>query len=115
MCDNRALNPVSHLILMPLERLPFSRQIAFATGKLGFSILVNVINLQLVYFMGLTIVMTGLLYYLTVLLGLPPGLMGILLPVMVLVSFVFYPAVNLIAKRTGKKPLITRDVGGYLP
>jgi GPH family glycoside/pentoside/hexuronide:cation symporter len=58
------------------------------------------------YFMGLTIVMTGLLYYITVLLGLSDGIMGILLPLMVLVSFVFYPLVNILAKKLGKKPLI---------
>ena len=59
------------------------------------------------YFMGLTIVMTGLLYYITVLLGLPEGLMGILMPLMVIVSFAFYPVVNLLAKRFGKKRLVT--------
>lgn len=58
------------------------------------------------YFMGQTIVMTGLLYYITVLLGLPEGIMGVLLPLMVVVSFVFYPAVNILAKKIGKKPLI---------
>lgn len=58
------------------------------------------------YFMGLTIVMTGLLYYITVLLGLPETLMGQLLPLMVLVSFVFYPVVNILAKKLGKKPLV---------
>ncbi len=59
------------------------------------------------YFMGLTIVMTGLLYYITVLLRLPEALMGALMPLMVVVSFVFYPAVNVIAKQTGKKILVT--------
>lgn len=63
------------------------------------------------YFMGLTIVMTGLLYYITVLLGLEESLMGILLPLMVLISFVFYPLVNLLAKRFGKKPFV---VGSFL-
>lgn len=58
------------------------------------------------YFMGLTIVMTGLLYYITVLLGLSDGIMGILLPLMVFVSFIFYPLVNILAKKVGKKPLI---------
>ncbi len=59
------------------------------------------------YFMGLTIVMTGLAYYITVLLGLEDAMMGILLPVMILVSFVFYPFVNILAKKTGKKVLVT--------
>ncbi len=59
------------------------------------------------YFMGLTIVMTGLLYYITVLLGLSDQLMGILLPLMIFVSFIFYPLVNLFAKLVGKKILVT--------
>jgi glycoside/pentoside/hexuronide:cation symporter, GPH family len=58
------------------------------------------------YFMALTIVNTGLLYYITVLLGLEEALVSGLLAIMVLLSFVFYPAVNLLARRFGKKPLI---------
>lgn len=58
------------------------------------------------YFTGLTIVMTGLLYYITVLLGLPETQMGILLPMLILVSFVFYPIVNILAARLGKKWLV---------
>ncbi|MCB1148065.1 MAG: MFS transporter [Leptospiraceae bacterium] len=63
------------------------------------------------YFAALSIIMTGLLFYVTVLL-LPEdvkageALVGTLLGVMVIVSFVFYPAVNFLAKRFGKKPLI---------
>ncbi len=59
------------------------------------------------YFMGLTIIMTGLLYYITVLLGLQDTLMGSLLPLMIIISFVFYPLVNILAKLVGKKILIT--------
>lgn len=58
------------------------------------------------YFMALTIVNTGLLYYITVLLLLEEALVSALLTVMVILSFVFYPAVNLLARRLGKKPLI---------
>ncbi len=59
------------------------------------------------YFMGLTIIMTGLLYYITVLLGLADTMMGILLPLMIVVSFVFYPLVNIMARKFGKKILVT--------
>lgn len=59
------------------------------------------------YFMGLTIITTGLLYYITVLLGLAETLMGILLPLMVVISFLVYPLVNLLAKKVGKKVLVT--------
>jgi GPH family glycoside/pentoside/hexuronide:cation symporter len=58
------------------------------------------------YFMALTIVNTGLLYYITVLLLLEEALVSGLLAIMVILSFVFYPAVNLLARRIGKKPLI---------
>ncbi len=59
------------------------------------------------YFTGLTIIMTGLLYYITVLLGLAEDMMGILVPMMLLVSFAFYPIVNILAKKVGKKVLVT--------
>ncbi|MEM7111692.1 MAG: MFS transporter [Chloroflexota bacterium] len=58
------------------------------------------------YFMGLTIMNTGLLFYITVLLGLEEALVGTLLAVMVIVSFVFYPVVNVLAKKTGKRILV---------
>ncbi|MCP5502140.1 MAG: MFS transporter [Leptospiraceae bacterium] len=58
------------------------------------------------YFMSLSIVMTGLLYYITVLLGLNASMMGALLPIMVVLSFLFYPLVNVLAKKLGKKILI---------
>ncbi len=59
-----------------------------------------------VYFMGITIIQTGLLFYVTVLLGLEEGLVLILLGMTVLLSFIAYPAVNLIARRVGKKSMI---------
>ncbi len=58
------------------------------------------------YFMGLTIILTGLLYYVTVLLELEEGVVGALLPVMIGVSFLFYVPVNVLAKRVGKKILV---------
>lgn len=67
---------------------------------------VNYVVAAFSYFMGLTIITTGLLYYVTVLLGQAEALVGALLTAMVVVSFVFYPAVNLLAKKVGKKPLV---------
>ncbi len=58
------------------------------------------------YFMGLAIINTGLLFYVTVLLGLAEALVGNLLAIMVLTSFVFYPLVNLLARKVGKKVLV---------
>lgn len=58
------------------------------------------------YFMGITIIQTGLLFYITVLLGLDEGLVIVLLGLTVLLSFVFYPLVNVLAKRLNKKILV---------
>jgi GPH family glycoside/pentoside/hexuronide:cation symporter len=58
------------------------------------------------YFTGLTIVQTGLLFYVTVLLEQEEELVATLLAVLVVVSFLFYPLVNLLARRLGKKPLM---------
>lgn len=58
------------------------------------------------YFMGITIIQTGLLFYITVLLGLDDELVLLLLGMTVLLSFVFYPLVNLLAKKWNKKILV---------
>lgn len=63
-----------------------------------------------VYFIGLTIILTGLIYYITVLLGLPANLVGVLLFIMITVSFIFYPIVNILAKKVGKKILIILSI-----
>ncbi len=58
------------------------------------------------YFTGLTIAQTGLLFYVTVLLEREEELVASLLAVLVVASLLFFPLVNLLAKRLGKKPLI---------
>lgn len=58
------------------------------------------------YYMALSIISSGLLYFVTVLLRLPESKGGILMGVMVLVSLVFYPLINLLAARWGKKPVV---------
>ncbi len=58
------------------------------------------------YFTGITLINTGLLYYVTVLLLQGEALVGILMPLMVIVSFAFYPLVNILAKKFGKKILV---------
>ncbi|UCG41689.1 MAG: MFS transporter [Acidimicrobiia bacterium] len=63
------------------------------------------------YFTGLTIVQTGLLFYVTVLLQEQEALVATLLALMVVVSFLFYPLVNLLARKLGKKPLM---VGAFV-
>jgi glycoside/pentoside/hexuronide:cation symporter, GPH family len=58
------------------------------------------------YYMALSIISSGLLYFVTVLLGLPESKGGVLMAVMVLVSLVFYPLINVLAARWGKKPIV---------
>jgi len=58
------------------------------------------------YWMALSIISSGLLYFVKVLLGLPESEAGVLTTVMVLVSLVFYPVINVAAARWGKKPIV---------
>lgn len=62
------------------------------------------------YFIAVTIITSGLLYFVTVLLGLPETLGNKLMITMVLVSFIFYPVVNFFAKRIGKKILVVASL-----
>ncbi|WP_262492991.1 MFS transporter [Mucilaginibacter paludis] len=58
------------------------------------------------YYMALSIISSGLLFFISVLLGLPESLGGLLMGIMVLVSVMFYPLVNYLSARFGKKPLV---------
>ena len=58
------------------------------------------------YYMALSIISSGLLYFVTVLLGLPESEGGMMMGTMVLVSLVFYPLINHLAARWGKKPVV---------
>ncbi len=58
------------------------------------------------YYMALSIISSGLLFFVTVLLGLPESEGGMMMAVMVLVSLVFYPIINWLAARWGKKPVV---------
>ncbi|HEY4063900.1 MAG TPA: MFS transporter [Puia sp.] len=63
------------------------------------------------YYMALSIISSGLLYFVTVLLGLPESKGGMLMATMVLVSLVFYPLINWLAARWGKKPVVLFSFG----
>jgi GPH family glycoside/pentoside/hexuronide:cation symporter len=63
------------------------------------------------YYMALSIISSGLLYFITVLLGLPESKGGLLMGVMVLGSLVFYPLINWLAGRWGKKPVVLFSFG----
>ena len=58
------------------------------------------------YYMALSIISSGLLFFVTVLLRLPESEGGLLMGVMVLTSLIFYPLINYLARRWGKKPLV---------
>ncbi len=58
------------------------------------------------YFCGLTITLTGFLYYITVLLELEETASTSLLPLIVVLSFVIYPFVSRLAHTFGKKLLV---------
>lgn len=58
------------------------------------------------YFIAITIVVSGLLYYLRVLLELEESLGGYVMATMVLVSLVFYPFVGWASKRFGNRRII---------
>ncbi len=63
------------------------------------------------YYMALSIITSGLLYFITVLLHLPQSIGGPLMGLMVLVSLCFYPLVTWLAKKVGKKPVILFSFG----
>jgi len=58
------------------------------------------------YFIGITIISAGVLYFVTVLLQLPETIGNKLMITMILVSFLFYPVVNWLSPKTGKKPIV---------
>jgi GPH family glycoside/pentoside/hexuronide:cation symporter len=63
------------------------------------------------YYMALSIISSGLLFFVTVLLHLPASIGGLLMLVMVLGSLVFYPLINYLSKKIGKKPLVLFSFG----
>lgn len=58
------------------------------------------------YWISLYFINNGLMYYITVLLGLPKEIYSLLFIIMFLISFVFYVPVNFIARKVGKRRLL---------
>jgi GPH family glycoside/pentoside/hexuronide:cation symporter len=58
------------------------------------------------YYVALSIISSGLLFFVTVLLGLPDSDGGKFMGIMVLLSLLFYPFINYGAKKFGKKSLV---------
>jgi Na+/melibiose symporter-like transporter len=61
---------------------------------------------DLTYWTALTFITTGLVYYVTILLGLEKSVFSQLMLVLFALSFIFYVPVNLIAQKLGKKRLL---------
>ncbi|HEY9535432.1 MAG TPA: MFS transporter [Mucilaginibacter sp.] len=85
----------SHLPLLPAIRKTFSNRNFKYYLVSDFS-----------YYMALSIISSGLLYFVRVLLGLPESRGGELMAAMVLFSLVFYPLINYLSKKIGKKPIV---------
>lgn len=58
------------------------------------------------YYTALSIISSGLLYFVTVLLKLPESNGGMFMGIMVVLSLLFYPFINFGAKRFGRKALV---------
>lgn len=86
--------PVSIPILPALKQ-------AFANKSFRFFLVAD-----FTYFISLTIIVSGLLYYVKILAGMEEAEGGKLMMVMVGLSLLFYPFMNKITSRVGKKNLI---------
>lgn len=85
----------SHLPLLPAIRKTFSNSNFKYYLVSDFS-----------YYMALSIISSGLLYFVTVLVHLPESKGGVFMGTMVLFSLVFYPLINYLSKKIGKKPIV---------
>jgi GPH family glycoside/pentoside/hexuronide:cation symporter len=90
----------SHLPFLPALRATFSNRNFKYYLVSDFS-----------YYMALSIISSGLLYFVTVLLHLPESKGGVLMGTMVLFSLVFYPLINYLSKKIGKKPIVMFSFG----
>lgn len=62
---------------------------------------------DLTYFLALTFIQTGISFYIIQLLGMPKEFASTLMTILFLLSFIFYVPVSIIAKKTGKKKLLS--------
>ena len=90
----------SHLPLLPAIRRTFSDRNFKYYLISDFS-----------YYIALSIISSGLLFFVTVLLRLPESMGGLLMGIMVLFSLTFYPLINYLSKRIGKKPIMLFSFG----
>lgn len=69
---------------------------------------------DLAYWVSITIINSVLVYFVTALLGLPKEFNSTLVMIMFLLSFIFYLPVNVVAKKTGKKPLLASAFAWFI-
>lgn len=62
---------------------------------------------DLPYWIALNFIQMGITYYVITLLGLDEGLPSFLMLILFVLSFVFYVPINIVAKKLGKKPVLT--------
>ena len=63
------------------------------------------------FYMALSVISSGMLYFVTVLLPLKESMGGALMGAMVVFSLLFYPLINYLSRRIGKKPLVLFSFG----
>lgn len=83
--------------------VPLKKALRHTLGNRNF---LYFITADFSYFISITLITTGLIYFITVLLGLDDSIGNKLMITMVLVSFIFYPVTNALARRVGKKPIV---------
>ncbi len=83
--------------------VPFRKALGQTLGNRNFRFFIVA---DFSYFIGVTLISSGLLFFVTVLLRLPETIGNKLIITMVLVSFIFYPVVNFLSARIGKKPIV---------
>lgn len=64
------------------------------------------ISSDVLYWIGLTMFQTGMPFYITQLMGFDDSMTFVFFAGMTVLSLAFYPVVNILAKKVGKKPLV---------
>ncbi len=91
-----------HCRSVPID-VPLGQAMRQALSNRNFGIFIAA---DFAYFVSLTIISSGMLYFVSVLLNLPEAVGGQVMGTMVIVSLIFYPLVIRVAERLGKRPLM---------
>ena len=96
------VNEKKHISATPVT-LPLRTSVKQTLKNKNFIVFVIA---DMLYFLSITIIVGGLLYYVTVLLGMEESIGGSVMAVMVLTSLLFYPICVKLSAKIGKKPLM---------